>query len=94
MPAAFRMRSPVLGIQWVHLQLRQADEEAWAVEDFLVLGVVTYHVADVLAEKAFDAPAKLLTSVDVFLEHTVSSIGFGRIRWNRECRDAKILDGN
>jgi hypothetical protein len=48
--------SPVRGIEWVHLQFGEADEEAWSGVD-LVVFVVADHVADVLAQKAFDALA-------------------------------------
>src|SRR5215210_978668 len=43
----------------VHFQRRDTDEKAWAAEFFLLL-VVAQHVADVLAEEAFNAFAKLL----------------------------------
>src|SRR3990172_9478896 len=47
---AYELR-PVLRVQRVHLQLRQAHEEARPVELLLVLRVVTDDVADVLSEE-------------------------------------------
>ena len=67
--------SAVFRVQGVHLKLRETHEEARAVEAVLVLGVIADDVADVLAEEALDALAKLLASLDVFLVHTVEAVG-------------------
>src|SRR3990172_8868191 len=50
----------VVGVQRVHVQLRQPHEEARAGEGRLVLLVVADDVADVLAQEALDALAELL----------------------------------
>jgi len=52
----------------VHFQASGANEEARATEG-IVLGVIAENVADVLAEKTFDALAKFLDAIDVALVH-------------------------
>jgi len=49
----------ILGVKRVHLQRGSVNEEARA-DEFLVLVMVTQNVADVLAEKTFDALAEFL----------------------------------
>src|SRR5262249_58003927 len=57
---------PVLAVDRMHLERRDAHEEPWPGE--LVLELVrAQHVADVLAEEAFDALPELLGSIDVAL---------------------------
>src|SRR5207247_9389123 len=50
---------PVRVVEGVHLQPRDADEEAGTAESFLLL-MIAQDVADVLAQEAFDALAELL----------------------------------
>src|SRR5262249_45178225 len=64
----------VEGVQRVHLQFGQPDEEAGAGEALLLLVVVPDDVADVLAEEALDALPELLPAVDVLLHHSVGAI--------------------
>jgi hypothetical protein len=52
----------------MHFQTGGADEKARAAEG-IVLSVVAENVANVLAEKTFDALAKFLDAVDVALIH-------------------------
>src|SRR5256885_10191334 len=52
----------------MHFEAGGANEEARATEG-IVFGVVTQNVANVLAEKTFDALAKFLNAVDVALVH-------------------------
>src|SRR5437773_935570 len=56
----------VLGVERMHLERRRVHEEAWTDELFVEV-VVPQHVADVLAEEAFDALTKLLNTIDVLL---------------------------
>src|SRR5438477_4763296 len=51
---------PVVRVERVHLERREADEEARTREALLVLVVVADDVAHVLAEKALDAFVELL----------------------------------
>src|SRR5258708_935 len=53
----------------VHFQFRDPHEETGPGEGLLVLLVVAYRVADVVAEKALDALAELLGTLDVLLHH-------------------------
>ena len=69
MPAAsFEQLGAVGGVERVHLEAGDADEEARA-EVALLQCVVAQHVADVLAEEALDALAELADPVDVLLLH-------------------------
>jgi len=52
----------------VHFEAGDANEEARTAETF-VFGVIAENVADVLAEKTFDALAKFLDAIDVALIH-------------------------
>src|SRR5437867_7131874 len=61
-------------VERVHLEARQADEEAGAREVILLV-VVPEHVTDVLAEEALDALAELLHPVDVDLLHAPGAVG-------------------
>src|SRR3990172_12375967 len=65
----------VMGIQRVHLQLRQPHEEARARERRLVLLVVADHVTDVLAQEALDTLAELVAALDVLLKHAPRTVG-------------------
>src|SRR3989304_2532223 len=65
----------VVGVQRVHLQLRQPHEEARARERRLVVLVVADDVADVLAQEALDALAELLAALDILLEHAPRAVG-------------------
>ena len=80
----------ILGVERMHFERRQADHEARADEGVLLAAVaVTEHMADVLAEVAFDALPELLHAVDVFLVHPVLAVGVARARL--ELRDALVL---
>src|SRR5262245_22444071 len=70
---------PIPGIQWMHLQGRDMDEEARAGEGLLLL-MIAQHVADVLAEVAFDAFTELLDAIDLVLVHAPGAI---RLRLSR-----------
>ena len=59
------------GVERVHVELGDPDEEPWTCEDRLVLLVVTDHVAGVLAQEALDALAELLAPLHVDLLHAV-----------------------
>ena len=67
----------VVGVERVHLELGEADEEAGPGVGGLVLLVVADHVADVLAHEALDALAELLAALDVDLLHPVAVVGPG-----------------
>src|SRR5262249_33665955 len=64
----------VEGVQRVHLQFGQPDEEAGPGEALLLLVVVPDDVADVLAQEALDALPELLPAVDVLLHHPVGAV--------------------
>src|SRR5918995_634924 len=59
-----KVSHPVLHIQRMHFQCGHMDQEA-GTDELLVQMVVAEHVADILAEKALDALAKLLHPVDI-----------------------------
>ena len=61
----------IQNIQGVHVQLGGAHQEPRAGEGLLVLLVVADHVADVLAQEAFDALAELLGALHILLGHPV-----------------------
>ena len=68
----------------VHVELGQPDEEPRAGEGFLVVLVVTDHVAHVLAHEALDALAELLAALHVDLLHPqLARLGAGRRRERR-----------
>src|SRR5579875_2988515 len=81
--------SAVQRVERVHLELRQAHEEAGADVALLVLLVVTDHVADVLAQEALDTLVELLEPVDVDLGHAPHAVGVPRAEARR--RDAARL---
>src|SRR6266571_2232540 len=81
-------RDPVGGIERVHLQRGEPDQEARADEGLLA-PVIAQHVADVLAQEALDAFAELLHPVDVPLHHPILSVGIARPRSKR--RDPPVL---
>src|SRR5699024_5940241 len=62
--------APVGGVPGMHLQFGHAHEVTGPGEVFLVLLVVTDHVAHVVAQEALDAFAELLAALDIFLLHT------------------------
>ena len=66
-----RLALAVAGVERVHVELGEPDEEAGTGEGLLVLLVVTDDVAGVLAEEALDALAELLAALDVDLLHAV-----------------------
>src|SRR5438132_8668747 len=74
---------PIVTVEWVHFQRRQADEEARTGKERLVRLVIADHVADVLAKDALDALVELLAAIDVFLEHAPRTVGFARSRPER-----------
>src|SRR5580692_8783249 len=55
--------APVSSVRRMHLQFGDAHEEARPGEVVLVLGVITDHVAGVLAQVALDALAELLRAL-------------------------------
>ena len=62
------------GVERVHVERGESDEEARSGVGGLVLLVVTDDVADVLAKEALDALAELLGPVDVELRHAVGAV--------------------
>jgi hypothetical protein len=63
----------VFGVERVHLQRRHMHEEPRA-DEFVVLVMVTQHVADVLAQEALDALPEFLHPVDVLLRHAPRAV--------------------
>lgn len=47
-------------IQWVHIELCDADKEARPCKGLLILFVITDYVAGILAQETFDALAEFL----------------------------------
>ena len=66
-------RQAVLGVERVHLQRGGVNEKA-RTDELIVLVMVAQDVADVLAEKTFDALAELLHAVDVRLLHAPRAV--------------------
>ena len=72
------------GIQWMHRQKRDADEEARTgkIPDLLI----RHHTTDILAKEELDTFVEFLNVFYVFLLHPVSIVardfGFsGRMHW-------------
>ena len=71
---------PVLGIERMHFKRGDIDQEPRSNE-LLVEVMFAQHVAHILAQITFDALAKLLDAVDVFLLHSPRPVrGIGRAR--------------
>ena len=56
----------IFGVERMHFQRGGINQKARA-DEFLVLVMVAQNVADILAEKTFDALAEFLHAIDVFL---------------------------
>ena len=87
-----QFRQPVFRVERVHLQRGGIDQKTRA-DELIVLVVVAQHVADVLAEKTFDALAEFLHAVHVRLLHppgAVRGVGLARLELLDLCLDAKI----
>src|SRR2546426_9168284 len=69
---------PILGVERVHVEARDVDEEARHGEDPLLLLVVADDVAHVLTQEALDALVELLDAIDVLLHHPVGAVGLRR----------------
>ena len=69
----------------MHLEGGEPHEIARPGEASFVLLVVAHHVADVLAEEAFDALVEFLDALDVLLVHAALPVGV--LRLGREVRD-------
>lgn len=64
----FEKRPSVRGVQRVHFKGSESHHVPWSEEDVFAL-TVTEHMANVLAQEALDAFAKLLDAIDVDLLH-------------------------
>src|SRR5437867_2640017 len=67
------------GVQRMHLEAGQLDEEAWPRECALVFLVIADDVTHVLAQEALDALVELLDAIDVLLHHPIRSVGLRRL---------------
>src|SRR5213594_2843073 len=74
---------PIAGIERVHVEAGQLDEEARPREILLLLLVVADDVADVLAQEALDALVELLDAIDVLLHHPIGAVGLRRLQAER-----------
>src|SRR5262249_29368949 len=73
----------VLGIEWMHLQRGDMNQETWP-DEFVVHLVIAQHVADVLTKKTFDALPEFLHAIDVLLLHSPGTVWrIGRSRLER-----------
>src|SRR5439155_8491212 len=75
-----QFRQTIRRIQWMHFKRRNVHEKTWP-DELVVQMVLAQHVANVLAQIALDAFAKLLNPIDVSLLHAPGAIG--RIRLAR-----------
>ena len=73
----------IVGVERVHLQSGESNEQAWTCKGRLVFIMITNHVANVLAKKTLDTLVKLLHAVDVFLKHATGAVGLFRFRFKR-----------
>ena len=74
MPCALpQFRQAVFGVQRVHLQRGGINQKARA-DEFFVLVMVAQYMADILAEKTFDALAEFLHAVNVLLRHAPGAV--------------------
>ena len=67
-------RQPIRGVERVHFQGGDVDQETRA-DELVVHVVVAQDVANVLAQEALDALAELLHAVDVGLAHAPGAVG-------------------
>src|SRR5439155_1114235 len=74
---------PIAGVERVHVEAGQLDEEARPREILLLLLVVADDVADVLAQEALDALVELLDAIDVLLHHPIGAVGLRRLQAER-----------
>jgi len=65
---------PIFGIERMHLQRRHVNQKA-RPDKFVVHLMVAQHVANILAEKTFDAFPEFLNPIDVGLLHPPCAIG-------------------
>lgn len=86
----FDLWDTVGAVERMHLETGEPDHEARAYKLIFLL-VVTQHMADVLAQIALDALAKLLDAIDVRLFHAVLSIGVSRLGLER-CDFSVLLE--
>src|SRR5439155_3129394 len=70
----------ILDIERMHLERRSVDEVSRTNEP-LVEPMFAQHMADVLAQEAFDALPEFLDAVDVPLKHPPGAIGRVRRTW-------------
>src|SRR5437879_3675612 len=70
----------VVRVERVHLERREADEEARTREAVLVVLVIADDVTHVLAEEALDAFVELLYALDVLLIHPARAVGLHWLR--------------
>ena len=70
---ASKVFQSALVVKRMHLESRTVDEQSGPYE-MVVQRMLTQDMAYVLAEKTFDALAKLLHSIDVLLHHSPCSV--------------------
>ena len=81
--ASFSSVKPVRGVERVHFQGGDVDQETRA-DELVMHVVIAQDVADVLAQEALDALAELLDAVHVGLAHAPGAVGsIGRARLER-----------
>ena len=71
----------IFGIERMHFERGGVDQETRA-DEFVVHVMIAQHVADVLAQEAFDALAEFLHAVDILLIHApgaVRRVGLARL---------------
>src|SRR5262249_13802960 len=70
----------ILRIEWMHFQRCDMNQETWP-DEFVVHLMVAQHVANVLAQKTFDAFPEFLNTINVLLLHPPCAIR--RVRRSR-----------
>ena len=81
MPPSFsQILEPIFGVERMHFERRGVDEES-RPDELVVHVMIAQDVANILAQEALDALAKLLHAVDIFLRHAPGAVG--RIRLAR-----------
>src|SRR5687767_14127920 len=69
----FQFTDAIFGVERVHLERGDVNKKP-SSDKFGVLFVISQHVADILAEQAFDAFSEFLDAVDVRLLHSPGTI--------------------
>lgn len=69
-----QVREPVFGIERMHFQSGDVNKKSRA-DEFIMKVMIAEHMADILAQEAFDAFAKFLDAIYIALVHAPRAVG-------------------